>query len=43
MKNPKCEEVGCGEWKAPLIANPDYKGKWSPELIDNPDYKVCIV
>ena len=40
MTNPKCEEVGCGEWKAKQIPNPDYKGKWSAPLIDNPEYKV---
>ena len=38
--NPVCEEVGCGEWKAPLIPNPEYKGKWSPPMIENPNYKV---
>jgi len=28
-----------GEWEAPMIDNPDYKGPWSPKMIDNPDYK----
>ena len=41
--NPKCEKSGCGEWKAPFIDNPAYKGKWSPPLVDNPDYKVSNV
>ena len=39
VANPACEEVGCGEWKPPLIANPDYKGKWSAPLMDNPMYQ----
>lgn len=39
IPNPKCEEVGCGEWKPPMIPNPNYKGKWKPPLIDNPNYK----
>jgi len=28
-----------GDWEAPMIPNPDYKGPWSPREIDNPDYK----
>ncbi|XP_068702303.1 calnexin-like [Montipora foliosa] len=39
IANPKCEKVGCGEWKPPVIDNPAYKGKWSAPLIDNPNYK----
>ncbi|KAH3744464.1 calnexin precursor [Pelomyxa schiedti] len=39
IQNPKCQELGCGEWAPPMIPNPDYKGKWSPKMIDNPDYK----
>ncbi|GJJ13157.1 hypothetical protein Clacol_007408 [Clathrus columnatus] len=28
IRNPKCDEAsGCGEWKRPMKANPDYKGK----------------
>merc|ERR1712032_1752735 len=27
-----------GEWEAPMIDNPDYKGPWKPKMIDNPDY-----
>lgn len=38
VPNPKCEDVGCGEWKRPTKENPDYKGKWSAPLIDNPKY-----
>eukprot|EP00177_Eucheuma_denticulatum_P006698 GFKZ01012180.1.p1 GENE.GFKZ01012180.1~~GFKZ01012180.1.p1 ORF type:complete len:759 (-),score=173.70 GFKZ01012180.1:388-2346(-) len=38
IPNPKCEEVGCGEWKRPMKKNPDYKGKWKAPKIDNPDY-----
>lgn len=41
VANPKCEKVGCGKWKSPMIDNPKYKGKWRPPLIDNPSYKVC--
>ncbi|EDO49786.1 predicted protein, partial [Nematostella vectensis] len=39
IANPKCEKVGCGEWKPPMADNPEYKGKWSAPLIDNPNYK----
>jgi calreticulin len=28
-----------GEWEAPLIDNPAYKGPWKPKMIDNPAYK----
>lgn len=40
IPNPKCKKVGCGPWKPPTKANPDYKGEWRAPLIDNPDYKV---
>ncbi|KAF9011146.1 Calreticulin family-domain-containing protein [Cyathus striatus] len=40
VPNSKCAEApGCGEWKRPFKANPDYKGKWFPPMIDNPAYK----
>lgn len=40
IDNPACEQaVGCGEWKAPLIPNKEYKGKWRPPLIGNPNYQ----
>lgn len=40
IRNPKCDEApGCGEWKRPNKANPDYKGKWFAPMIDNPAYK----
>ena len=39
IKNPDCAKYGCGEWKAPMITNPNYKGKWSAPRVDNPDYK----
>lgn len=40
IKNPKCEQAsGCGPWKRPNKANPDYKGKWYAPMIDNPAYK----
>ena len=38
-ENPKCDDVGCGEWEVPMISNPDYKGKWKAPMIDNPNYK----
>lgn len=38
IPNPKCEEVGCGEWTRPKKANPAYKGKWKAPMIDNPKY-----
>jgi calnexin len=39
IKNPRCENNGCGEWKAQMISNPQYKGKWRAPLIDNPNYQ----
>ena len=39
--NPVCEDIGCGEWTPPMIANPNYKGKWRPPTVPNPDYQVC--
>ncbi|KAI6176720.1 Calreticulin family protein [Aphelenchoides bicaudatus] len=40
INNPKCEgRSGCGAWKKPMKANPNYKGKWTPPRIKNPDYK----
>ena len=38
--NPVCDEVGCGQWEAPMIQNPNYRGKWKPELIENAEYDV---
>jgi len=39
VPNPKCTEApGCGEWKRPFKANPEYKGKWYAPFIDNPAY-----
>jgi calreticulin len=32
-----------GEWEAPTIANPDYKGAWTPRRIANPEYKGAWV
>lgn len=43
--NPLCQNLkphigeGCGEWKAPLVKNPKYKGKWTQPLIPNPNYQ----
>lgn len=28
-----------GEWEAPMVDNPAYKGTWSPKRISNPAYK----
>jgi len=28
-----------GDWEAPMISNPEYKGPFTPGEIDNPDYK----
>ncbi|KAK8921812.1 Calreticulin-1 [Platanthera zijinensis] len=28
-----------GEWKVPMIPNPQYKGPWKPKKIKNPEYK----
>lgn len=39
VKNPLCEENGCGKWEPPMIANPEYKGKWRAPLLDNPNYQ----
>ena len=39
--NPACKDApGCGEWKRPMMPNPEYKGKWKPPMIDNPNYQV---
>jgi len=39
VPNPACETApGCGEWKRPMKANPEYKGKWYAPQIDNPAY-----
>merc|ERR1711975_26179 len=27
-----------GEWDAPMIENPEFKGEWKPKKIDNADY-----
>jgi len=39
IKNPLCENVGCGPWSPPMIPNPEYKGKWRAPLLDNPNYQ----
>ncbi|XP_017287980.1 calmegin [Kryptolebias marmoratus] len=40
VPNQACETApGCGEWKRPMINNPQYKGKWKAPLIDNPNYQ----
>ena len=30
-----------GEWEAPMVDNPAYKGPWKPKMIPNPAYK-CV-
>ncbi|QWU86878.1 hypothetical protein CA3LBN_001096 [Candidozyma haemuli] len=37
MRNPECLH-GCGEWKAPEVPNPKYKGIWTAPSIQNPNY-----
>lgn len=39
VKNPLCEDNGCGKWEQPMIPNPEYKGKWRAPLLDNPNYQ----
>lgn len=44
IPNPACETApGCGQWKRPMINNPEYKGKWKAPLVDNPNYQVSGV
>ncbi|KAI3380913.1 hypothetical protein SNEBB_006229, partial [Seison nebaliae] len=38
IENSKCS-IGCGEWTAPMIKNPKYRGKWIRPKKKNPDYK----
>jgi calnexin len=38
VPNPLCDQVGCGVWSAPTVANPAYKGKWRAPKIPNPDF-----
>jgi calreticulin len=33
------DEEEDGQWEAPMIDNPLYKGPWKAKMIDNPDYK----
>lgn len=41
IDNPRCQDAsGCGEWTAPMIPNPLYKGPWRAPLVDNPNYSV---
>lgn len=30
-----------GDWEAPMVDNPEYKGEWKAKQIKNPNYKVC--
>ncbi|XP_051983428.1 calmegin-like [Xyrauchen texanus] len=40
VPNPACTTApGCGEWKQPMVNNPQYKGKWKAPLIDNTNYQ----
>ena len=38
VENPACD-VGCGEWKRPMMLNPAYKGKWKAPKVPNPAYR----
>ena len=38
VEQPKGMRTCKGEWKAPMIDNPDYKGPWEHPLIPNKDY-----
>lgn len=38
VANPKCADIGCGDWTPPMKSNPDFKGKWAASLVDNPKY-----
>jgi len=41
IQNPVCKGApGCGQWRAPLVSNPKYKGPWIPPQVKNPAYKV---
>lgn len=31
-----------GEWSAPEITNPEWRGEWRPRRIENPAYKACF-
>lgn len=39
IKNPLCEDNGCGKWEPSVIPNPEYRGKWRAPLLDNPNYR----
>jgi len=46
IMNPRCAkldlesgEEGCGEWLAPLVRNPAFRGKWAQPYVPNPDYQ----
>ncbi|KAG8453922.1 hypothetical protein GDO86_000519, partial [Hymenochirus boettgeri] len=40
IPNPKCKTApGCGEWKLPMVTNPNHKGEWKPPTIENPNYQ----
>jgi len=39
VKPDDWDDADDGEWEAPTIDNPDYKGPWRAKRIDNPAYK----
>jgi calreticulin len=39
VKPDDWDDADDGEWEAPTIDNPEYKGPWTAKRIDNPDYK----
>jgi len=43
VKPDDWDDADDGEWEAPTIDNPDYKGPWRAKRIDNPGYKGAWV
>jgi len=43
VKPEDWDDADDGEWEAPMIDNPEYKGPWKAKRIDNPDYKGAWV
>lgn len=39
VKPEDWDDADDGEWEAPMIDNPEYKGPWKAKRIDNPAYK----
>ncbi|KAG5471480.1 hypothetical protein LSCM1_01571 [Leishmania martiniquensis] len=43
VKPEDWDDAEDGEWEAPRIANPKYRGTWRPRRISNPDFKGAWV